>query len=84
MYMKLYMVVYIEKRRSYLDPPRCVGRRHWPLCWRNITLVISQDYVISNVMIKLKSRESEPGTQSNERPRRRSHSFITVTCDRRA
>lgn len=43
-----------------------------------------QDYVISNIMIKLKSRESEPGTQSNDRPRRRSHGFITVTCDRRA
>lgn len=82
MYMKLYMVVFIEKRRNYLDPPWHVEMRHWPPCWRNFTLVISQAYVISNVMIKLKSRESEPGTQSNEHPRRRSHFFkITVTCD---
>lgn len=82
MYIKLYMVVYIEKGRSHLDPPRHVGRRCWPPCWRSFTLVISQDYVISNIMIKLKSRESKPGTQSNEHPRRRSHDFITVTCDR--
>lgn len=78
MNIEVYMVVFMEKKWSYIalwkgDIGHHVGGTHSFQFGKR-----SQDYVTRKVTIKLRSRESEPGNQSDG-CLRRSHGD---TCDR--
>lgn len=67
MYLEGYMVVFMEKNRSY-PPFQLCGKETLAtmlVVLKVFSLVKSQDSVTRNVVIKLRSRESEPGNQSD-------------------
>lgn len=80
MYIEVYMVVFVEKNRSYPLFQLC-GKETLAtmlVVLKVFSLVKSQDYIARNGVIKLRSRESEPGNPSDG-CLRRSHGDI---CDR--
>jgi hypothetical protein len=65
MYVDVYMVVFVEKKRN-CQPSQLCGKETLAtmlVVLKVFSLVKRQDYVTRNVTIKLRSRESEPENQ---------------------